>query len=505
MRRIAVIDMGSNSFRLVVYGYEPGGPWMLTDEIREAVRLSAGMGEERLLRPEPMERALGTAEVFASFASVAGVEDVVAVGTSAIRDAANRDELLGKVRERTGLEVRVLSAEEEARYAYIAMVNSTTLSDGFGVDLGGGSVQLMRVEDRRLRESVSLPLGAVRVSEAFLPDDEASKKQVKALRTHARELLEPVDWLAGAGGRLVGVGGSLRNLASAAAKEADLPDLGVQGFLLTADALAGLVDELAARPASKRGTVPGIKPDRGDVILGAALVFQTVLEVGGFEGIEVSEEGLREGIFFERFLAPADPPLLDDVRRQSVLNLSNRFRFEPAHVRHVATLSRELYDGLARAGVVAPDDADRELLWAASMVHDIGVSIAYDDHHKPSGSLVLHAGLPGFDQRELALVARTARFHRKGDPTMGELSPLARKGDEERLALLSGVIRVAEQLERSRDQSIESVGVEADGADAPVKIHARATRDGEVALWAARRNDDLLEQAIGRPVEIDRG
>ena len=159
MERVAIIDMGSNSFRLVVFQYEPGSWWSLADEIREATRVSAGMGEEGVLRPEPMDRAVHTAAVFASFLKASGVEDVDAVATSAIRDAANRDELLGEIRERTGLEVRVISGAEEARYGYLAIANSLTIDDGFGIDVGGGSVQLMRIADRQLEEAVSVPLG----------------------------------------------------------------------------------------------------------------------------------------------------------------------------------------------------------------------------------------------------------------------------------------------------------------------------------------------------------
>ncbi|MDQ4042086.1 MAG: exopolyphosphatase, partial [Actinomycetota bacterium] len=166
MERVAVIDMGSNSWRLVVFGYEPGTAWWsLTDEIREAVRVGAGMGESGLLQPEPMERALHTAAVYSSFCRAAGVERVQPVATSAIRDASNREELLDAIRASTGLEVRVISGEEEARYGYLAIANSTTLGDGGGIDLGGGSVQLMRLTDRRLVRSISLPLGSVRMSE----------------------------------------------------------------------------------------------------------------------------------------------------------------------------------------------------------------------------------------------------------------------------------------------------------------------------------------------------
>ncbi len=507
MKQIAVIDMGSNSFRCVVFGFEAGRSWWLSDEIREPVRISAGMGDEQTLKPDRIERAVHTAAVYASFCRASEVDEIAAVATSAIRDARNRDELLERIEAETGLEVRVISGWEEAFYGYLAIANSTTLEQGFGIDIGGGSVQLVQIADRRLATAESVPLGAVRVSEAFLAGAETTPKQIKALRKHVRKQLEEIEWLTGGEEkRLVGIGGTIRNLAAAAQKRIEgYPDIEVQGFELTFEALGGLIDDLTALPVAKRGSVGGIKPDRGDVILGGAVVLSAAMEHAGFDAVEVTEAGLREGIFFERFLDDHDPPLLDDVRRAWVRNLSNRFHPEPAHVEHVAALSLQTYDGLAEAGLVAASDAERELLWAACMLHDVGAAIDYDDHHKHSYYLIEHAGLPGWTPRELLLIALIARYHRKGDPETAALGPLASKGDEQRLALLCGVIRLAEQLERSRDQSIVSIGVAAE--DGLVRLDATpssASVDTSVAIWSAKRNSTLLASALDREVEISR-
>jgi exopolyphosphatase/guanosine-5'-triphosphate,3'-diphosphate pyrophosphatase len=504
VERVAVIDMGSNSWRLVVFGYEPGTPWWsLVDEIREAVRIAAGMGEQsgsvRELRPDRVELALHTAAVFSAFCRATGVEQVEALATSAIRDAANGDELLAEIERTTGLHARVISGEEEARYGWLAMVNSTTLEDGFGLDIGGGSIQAMKIEDRRLIDSRSLRLGAVRVSERFLRGEKTAPKQLKALRAHAAAKLEEVGWWSG-GGRLVGIGGTIRNLAAAAMKRLDLPDIDVQGFLLTRDALDELIDELASRPVSKRSQVKGIKYDRADVILGGAIVLATALDEGGFDAIEVTEAGLREGAFFERLLGERE--LFEDVRSESVRNLAHRFGHDDSHDLHVWTLSSSMYDGLAAAGLHDYGQNERELLWAACLLHDIGVAVNYDDHHRHSHYLTLNAGLPGFTPRELILVGLIARYHRKGAPDATELGDLAEPGDEHRLQLLCGVIRLAEQLERSRDRAITDVQVSANGDAVSLCADCDPARDATVPIWAARRNADLLAEAVGREVAI---
>jgi exopolyphosphatase/guanosine-5'-triphosphate,3'-diphosphate pyrophosphatase len=505
VKRIAVADLGSNSFRLVVYGYEPGRWWQHADEIREAVRISEGIGEDGALKPEPMERALRTAEVFDHYCESSEVEEVVAVATSAIRDAPNRDELLEQIAERTSLPVRVISTEEEARYGYLAIANSTTLSDGFGVDIGGGSVQLMRLEDRGLAESDSWPIGAVRMSERFLPGDEAGEKEIKALRKHVRKKLEKADWFGRVNGdRLVGIGGTIRNLASAIQRRAgvDYPD--AQGFVVHRDSLDELIDELASMPVAKRGRVPGIKPDRGDVILGGAVVLSALMEAGRFDELDVTEAGLREGVFFEHFLEGSDPPLFPDVRRASVENLARRYREELSHDRHVAGLSLQMFDELGRAGLHDLGPKERELLWATGLLHDIGTAVDYDDHHKHSRYLILNAGLPGFTPREVALIALIARYHRKGAPDASPLNGLAKKCDAKRLDILSGIVRLAEQFERSRDRSVTAVRVIANGNGAVV-LEPETAADASVAIWSARRNADLLGEAIERKVEVAPG
>ncbi len=504
VERVAVIDMGSNSFRLVVYGYVPGSWWSLTDEIREATRVSAGMGDEGVLKAEPLDRAIRTAGVFASFLEASGVDRVDAVATSAIRDAANRDELLNAIRDRTGLEVRVISGAEEAWYGYLAIANSTTLGDGFGIDIGGGSVQLLRIENRELREAESVRLGAVRVSEAFLPGEDATAKEIKALRKHVTRTLDEFEWwTAGASGRVAGIGGTIRNLAAAVQKQMELPDVDVQGFSLTRDALDGLIEELASRPASKRGAVRGIKPDRADVILGGALVLATALDHGGFDALEVTEAGLREGVFFERLLEDRSPPLLDDVRRESVENLSHRFETDAEHVGHVAKLSLDMFDGLADVELHPFGSNERELLWAAGMLHDIGMTVDYDDHHRHSHYLILNTGLPGYTPREVELIALISRYHRKGEPDASELGALAEDGDAARVLLLSAIIRLAENFERSRDRAIVEVGVRARKKGVELEPIPRSEAiDASVPIWAAQRTAALLAEAIGREVSV---
>jgi exopolyphosphatase / guanosine-5'-triphosphate,3'-diphosphate pyrophosphatase len=356
------------------------------------------------------------------------------------------------------------------------------------------------------------------MSERFLPvNGPAKRRQLEALREHVAEQIAPAEWLARSGAatgeRLVGIGGTVRNLAAAAQRAAGLPSNGVQGMVIERDALEELVERLAALPAGERASVPGIKPARADIILAGAVVVQAVLQAGRFDGLETTEAGLREGVFFERLLAPggsgsltpsepdaAHPPLFADVHRASVLNLAGQYHLDVAHTRHVAALALGMFDELARLGLHDGDPRERELLWAASMLHDIGMSVDYDDHHKHSRYLILNAGLPGFSPVEVAIIAQAARYHRKGTPDPGPLRALFGEGDAERLDRCAVLLRLAEDLERSRDQLVRGTHLELH--DDEVELQLIADGDPIVPRWAARRETSLFARAFKRELAV---
>jgi exopolyphosphatase/guanosine-5'-triphosphate,3'-diphosphate pyrophosphatase len=505
-RQVAVIDLGSNSWRLVVFTYAAGSWWKRTDELYETVRIGAGLEASGRLSEEAMQRGLETLAVFERFCRANGLagESVLAIATSAIRDASNRDDFLRRARESTGLALEVLSAKDEAWYGYVAAVNSSTLTDGVVLELGGGSMQLVQVTDRRARAMESFPLGAVRLTEQFLSGSgPAKKKDLQRVRTHVRKSLSDLGWLSDCGARLVGTGGAVRNLAAASQRAADQMDIGVQGFVITPAAMAELVQALAALPASERGTIPGIKPGRGDIILAAALAVEAVLELGGFDGIEATEAGLREGVFLARTLLAGGEPLFENVREAAVRNLAIQYESDVAHVEHVALLALQMHDSLVKAGLFKSRPGERELLWAASMLHDVGMTISYDDHHKHSRYLIVSAELPGFDPRERALIAQMSRYHRKGAPKLGEVAALAQDGDEELLDRCSVILRLAEHLERGRDQSVREARLRPNGHG--VDLHLEAAGENLVLpRWSVERYGDgeAFQRVFGRRLLI---
>lgn len=518
--RRAILDLGSNSFRLVVFESTDTW-WRRSDEIREPVRLAAAVQDDGSIGPKGIQRAVDVLDVFAGFleATNIGPEYVRAIGTSAIREATNQDEIVGLARKRCGIDIKVISREREAWYGYVAAINSTTLTDGTVLDIGGGSLQLTAVKHRVPRHAQSWLLGAVRTTAAFLPPGgPATRAQVRTLRDHALGEFSRADWIGSTGDRLVGLGGAVRNLATAALDLHGHPEVGgAQGVKLDRDSLDELIEEMRRRPSADRARLRGIKPSRADIILGAAVVIAAAMEACGAKELESTEYGLREGVLIaEQHGDPgtdeglvgkhARPPLVDDVRRRGVENLAHRYDTGADHIAHVTYLGLSMFDQLAGLELQDDDPHERELLWAACQLHDIGMKLDYDDHHRHVRYILTTSGLPGFSPAETAIIAQACRYHRRGNPSPGIFAPLLHSGDSGRLQRITTLLRLAEGLERGRDGAIREVRVTAQG-DGDVRLGLVSDGEAQVARWAAARETELFERAYGTSltVEVDHG
>ena len=498
-QRVAIIDMGSNSFRLIVVEYVAHLSYRMVDEVAESVRLAEGMTETNILRAAAMDRAVKVVQIYAAFCKAFGITDIIAVGTSAIRDAKNQQPFLARLEAETGIKVRVLSGKEEAYYGYLAAVDSTTLENGFVTDLGGGSIQVSRVVKRKIRESISLPLGAVRMTERFLKSDPVTGNEMDNLRDFLEKQFKALGWFkCKRGMTLVSEGGNVRMMGRMAQKMDNYPLDMLHGYQLSLDQIKTIRNLVAERDVNDRKKLPGMKPERADIALGGVMVMHEAMRLSGFDALTISEQGVRGGLFYERFLA-GNAPLFEDVRQASVLNLAHIHRFQEQHAEHIAHLTLSMFDQLPK-NIHDCGPGERELLWAASMLHDIGVSVDYTDHHKHSEYLILNAGLPGYSHREIALIALLVRYHRKGNPTPGDLAPLLNKDDDRRLVQLCALLRLAEQIDRSRDGVARDVKLTTGSNWAQLELRVRG--DGQVALWSVERHRDIFEQAFGLQLEV---
>jgi exopolyphosphatase/guanosine-5'-triphosphate,3'-diphosphate pyrophosphatase len=499
-QHIGIIDLGSNTARMIIVQYQPHHSFKLVDEVKENVRLAHDVGDDNVLQEQPMQWAIETLKMFVAHGRAMNVPTIVAVATSAVRDAANQATFLAQVHAATGIELRVLTGEEEAYYGYLGVVNSLPLQDGFIFDIGGGSVELALVRGRGLASSISLPLGTVRLTERFFRNDPPSKSDLKALDKYLDAALDKVDWFTVQGAmQLVGVGGTVRNLAKIDQRLMRYPIDKYHGYHIPLERVEDWAARLSKMNRAERDHVEGLNSDRADVIVAGILLIRKLMRRVGAASLWISGQGLRDGLFYEHFLVGSTPPLITNLRLFATENLARLYDYHVVHAVKVRDLSLSLFDQLSVLhgyGVW-----ERDLLSAAAIIHDIGVAVNYYDHHKHGLYLILNAALSGFSHREIALIGLLARHHRKGSITDEGLGGLLEPGDLERATKLSALLRIAEYLERSKSQVIQNVRCVIEKG--LVRVVVDTVGDATVEIWDTNRRTGLFRKAYGLDIIVE--
>lgn len=317
--RVAVVDIGSNTATLAVFEGGPAGGLDRVLQVGEPLRLIRRLGPDRRFPPAAIDRTVELVRVFQARAREAGADHLEVVCTSAVRDALNQDELMRRLRDEVGVPATVLDGESEGVGAVVSAVHTLPLTDGFVVDLGGGSLQVAHVTTRRARQVQSLPLGALRLTDRFFTTDPPTAEAVTALRRHLQATLGGLPWFsASAGGQLVGVGGGLRVLAKIDRRARGWPVNHGHGYRLTLDAVEAIWERVSRQPAAERAATPGLAAHRVDTVCASAMVAFVLLRQAGFEEMRMSTYGIREGVALRRLYGDAAERPVADLRRASL-------------------------------------------------------------------------------------------------------------------------------------------------------------------------------------------
>jgi exopolyphosphatase/guanosine-5'-triphosphate,3'-diphosphate pyrophosphatase len=503
--RLAAIDIGSNSIRQIVADVSPDGTIRIVDEMKVAPRLGTGLARTGLLSPDAVRHAVSALQRMATLARQLGATRIQAVATSAVREAENRKAFVDLVREETGLRVRILHGEDEARLSFRSALAHFDLAirRAVVIDIGGGSVELAMSADGVIERLESLPYGAIRMTEEYL-GDRPRPRHVKALRSMVRDGLRRVlpvrDWR---GALLIGSGGTFTNLGAMHLAGRGLPyDGRVHGTQVPREEVEHLLDVLVASSRVERAAIPGMNPERADIILGGLAVAAEVMARIEARSLTVSGYGIREGLLLEVArvaAAPADP---GEARDRSVRQFAERCHFERPHAEHVRRLALRLFDSLGHR--IGCEPADRRILADAALLHDVGYHIGHLRHHKHSYHLISHAELLGVRPEEQMMIALVARYHRGAEPRRrhAEFGSLDRDG-QRRVRRLSALLRVADGLDRGHAGAAR--GVKVRWLQRAVRItvvpdpRARSVR---LELWGAHRKSGLLAKVARRDVEI---
>lgn len=503
--RVSAIDIGSNSIRQIIADVSPTGAIRVVDEMKAAPRLGAGLYQRGKLGEIAIQAALVALTRMATLAKQLGVKRSEVVATSAVRDAENAEQFLQLVRGETGLKVRVLNGEEEARLAFRSALAHFDLGAGRAVvmDIGGGSLELTLSADGLVERVISLPFGAIRMTERYLTDG-AKKKALRKLRKHVRaelrDYLSARHWHAA---RIICSGGTFTSLAAIHLARSGMETAKtVHGTVISRVDLEHIVDLLHNMSPEERQSVPGLNPARSDIIVGGLAVAAEVAARLEARELVVSSYGIREGLLLETAQVvpfPADP---GEARERSVRKLAERSHYEEPHSKHVQTLALQLFDSLGQRLGCAPED--RGLLADAALLHDIGYHISYEKHNKHSYHLIEHAELLGMTPAEQIIVANVARYHRGAEPkkkheNYGALDRPMRQT----IKRLAALLRVADGFDRGHAGAVGEIKVRwMERALRLTAVPSRSNDNLRLELWGASRKSNLLAEVAGVPVEI---
>jgi exopolyphosphatase/guanosine-5'-triphosphate,3'-diphosphate pyrophosphatase len=489
---VAVIDIGSNSGRVVVYEILPEGHLRILASSRASLRLVRDLRDRNVLGAQAINRTLDALHDFHALAVGSGARRTLAVATSAIRDAENGPALLARVRRELGLRLKIISGDEEAHFGCLGAVRGLPVEDGVMFDLGGGSLQVTLFRKRKIGRTWSLPLGALRLSDAFLSSDPPSAGDRRRLTAHVRQTLKEAS-IPGlsASGCLVGTGGTVRNLAKIDQRQRSYPLGRLHGYVLDRGAVDDIADLLASRRQARLTEVPGLNDDRVDSIVGGALATHALMKTLDADRLLVAGQGVREGLAAS--LISDELPPARQVRVAAVAGLCAAFSaWDSRPAAHRAAVA----DGLFEALEQAPDPALREALGHGATLLDVGRSIDFFDRYEHVADIVLSTDLLGFSHREVALLSALVRSAGDDNETLARYHPLLGKEDRRPVDRAATLLALSDEIEqRCKVGSPPAIDIQLS------KREARVSVPGLVG-WRPRRIGPRFEQAFGRRLVV---
>ena len=498
-KRLAAMDIGTNSIRCIVVEADQKGGYKVLDDEKSTVRLGEQLALTGAISPQASARAHAAVTHFRKLIAGLKVGAVEAIATSAMRRASNGQELLDALSAEFGHEIRIISGVEEAELAMVSAQRHFDMEyKRYAVfDIGGGSLEIGTALGSHVEEFYSLDLGAVVMTEQFLKHDPARSGDLEKLQRHVRsQLKKQVDRSSAQLYTLIGSGGTTTAIGSMAMNAVGRSYASIHGYEVLRSEIVHMLAMLSRKTMQERRLVPGLNADRADIIVAGIAVVEELMRFFGANQLLVNERGIREGLIIRAMekhgLIPAAPA--PRTWRESALEFVRSCHVDEPHSLHVARLALSTFDALATPFNLKK--SDRKLLEAAAILHDVGYFIAYSSHHKHSYHLIRHAELFGFTPRERELIAQIARYHRKSLPKRKHESFQALgDADRQRVERLGGILRLADGLDRRRSAAVKSVSCSFGGTLFTVRLEG--DEDMSVEIFGATAKKDLLEKAFG--------
>lgn len=490
---VGVIDIGSNTVRLVLTQVRQDLTFTIIDDIKESVRLGEGFQETGALKEDRMEKAIQTLAMFKNLCTMNNVSKVIATATAAVRKASNQQEFLKRVKEEVGIVLQVLSGEEEAYYDYVGVVNSLDVKNGLLMDIGGGSTELVWIRDRDLIQSISLPFGSIDLAHKFQLWDRVGNKQMKQLEEYLFEEFEKVPWLSKVNNvPLIGVGGTIRNIGKIKRRQNGYPVEIAHNYRMEREEVDSIYQKVSNLSFKGRKNIKGLSKDRADIFVGASSAVSTLMNYCCCSRLIISGYGLREGLLFHEYTNET-VPYVKDILEYSIHNAMIHYNVNKPHAYKVFGLVKKLFEGLKEVHGIQKEV--QNILKTAALLHDCGIHIHYYNHHEHSFYMILHSPLHGLTHRELIMSAYIAGNHRtkKFKKNPRTYQKILTDEDMEIISKLGILLQIAESLDRSMDGVIEDVSCLI--SKETVTILASTTGDGELEM-----NEAILAEAIFKKI-----
>ena len=506
-KRIAAIDLGTNSFHAVLVDIYPDGSFRTIDKLKEMVIL-AEKGMDNHLSEDAMQRGLDALKRIKFLCDSQEVEEIMAFATSAIREAKNGGDFIQRMIDDVGIRARAIPGKMEAELIGLAIRHSIALDKEMVlmVDIGGGSVEFIVGNNEEFVYHNSLKLGVARMSAQFVKNDPIEKSEIKTLRKHYKKVLKEVGELIKKHQvtTMIGSSGTMENIGAMIANRNSLTaDMTLNELVFEASDFKELYKDFIKLDRNERKNISELDEKRIDIINPGMVLVKYLIKKFNLQQIKISEAALRDGMILN-FISKERPKLelvanFPDPRKRSIFELLRKCNWPETHSRHVAQMALQFFDEFKEELKLA--ETDRELLEYATLMHDIGYYISYRKHHKHALYLIRHSDLRGFTEDEINIMANVARYHRRSTPKKSHIfykkmeKPLRKKVQK-----LSGILRLADGLDRSHYQNVQKL--EIDNKEDKVLLYLTTMGDPELEIWGAERKSDLFQKVTGKKLEI---
>ncbi len=511
MSRLAGIDIGSNSIRMIVAEVTPDGTdYRVIDDHKETTRLAHGLTQTGRLTPEAIAHSLDALRRMKALVEAHKADHLEAIATSAVREAVNGHEFIQLVKAHLDIEIEVIPPEEEGRLSFRSVCRRFEVQDQqvLVFDLGGGSGELVFAANGIVEDIHSLPIGSVRMTESCIKNDPPGKRDLKGVRKRLKELLAQKMPIAAFRPHLmIGAGGTFTALANVSLRMRGIERRGVAGYEMKRADVRHVLDHLCFLPLAVRRNVPGLNADRADIIIAGLVVIERIMKWMQVNRLLIHDQGVRDGLLLrmidkyhqgrksEVVSTPDDPEALLQAARQfgAVCSL------DEAHASQVARLCRDLFDQLQEPFELPAQE--KILLEIAAWLHEAGTLVNYEKHHHHSYHLIVHGNIRGLTPRQREIIAQVARYHRKAEPKKKHAA-FARLGpeDQDTVRRLSALLRLADGLDRSHTRQIQEVHCQLNGKTMRLSIHSETYP--EIDIWGASQKGTLFEKVFEKDLEL---